>query len=91
MHYSGILVSCRPPSIYDCVRELSQLRNVDVYSTDPATGRIVIVLETESVQEQESGLRHVQALDHVIAAELVYHYFGDESVAEDNEPVRSAP
>ena len=52
MHYSGLLVLCRPESIYDCVRDLTQSRGFDVYASDPATGRVVVVLETESLEEQ---------------------------------------
>jgi nitrate reductase NapAB chaperone NapD len=57
--------------------------------TDPATGRIVVVLETESVGEQESGLRHLQSLPRVISAELVYHYFGPDATTAAVKPVRS--
>lgn len=85
MHYSGILVLSDPASCQDCIQELTSCNGVDVYSNDPATGRIVVVLETETLDAQESGLRRVQGLPHVLAAELVYHYFGDEPGAEPRE------
>jgi nitrate reductase NapAB chaperone NapD len=91
MHYSGILVMSRTQSIYDCVRELIGCPGVDVYSTDPATGRIVVVLETETLDDQEKGLRTVQNLTHVLSAELVYHYFGDDASTDTTEPTRSNP
>jgi nitrate reductase NapAB chaperone NapD len=78
MHYSGLLVLAKPDSAKDCVNELTRVPGVSVHATDEATGRIIAVLETETVQEQEDGLRHAQRLPHVISAELVYHYFGDE-------------
>jgi nitrate reductase NapAB chaperone NapD len=56
---------------------LAQSTGIDVYVTDGTNGRIVVVLETETVDGQEAGLRRVQALPLVMYAELVYHYFGD--------------
>ena len=91
MHYSGLLVLCRTESIYDCVRDLTGFRGFDVYASDPATGRIVVVLETHTLEEQEAGLRRAQSLPDVLTAELVYHYFGDEAMAEPPAPARSTP
>jgi nitrate reductase NapAB chaperone NapD len=70
---------------------LSLLPGIDVYTTDPATGRIVVVLETENVADQEAGLRNLQSLPCVATAELVYHYFGDGETPETTEPLRSNP
>ena len=89
MHYSGLLVFPKSGSVKDCVRELNDCPGVDVFATDEATGRIIAVLESKTVKEQEDGLRRTQQLPHVISAELVYHYFGDapefssESSADD--------
>jgi nitrate reductase NapAB chaperone NapD len=77
MHYSGIIVSCNPTSIEACAVDLRQHPGVDVYMSDPDTGRIVVVLETETLPQQEDGLRAIQNLPHVRAADLVYHHFGD--------------
>lgn len=77
MHYSGLIVLCDPSFIEACVRHLDGCADVDVYVSDSASGRIVAVLETDTIEEQEEGLRRVQALPHVRVAELVYHYFGD--------------
>ncbi len=77
MHYSGLLILSRPDHVEECARELALCPGVEVYITDNASGRIVAVLETESLDEQEKGLRCAQGLPHVLTAELVYHYFGD--------------
>jgi nitrate reductase NapD len=79
MHYSGLVVISKRGSADACARELADCPGIDVYVADEASGRIVAVLETETVEEQENGLRRVQTLPHVVSAELVYHYFGDES------------
>ena len=77
MHYSGLLINCEPASIEACARELAQYPGVDVYCADEHGGRIVVVLETETLDEQESAFRCFRELPNVRGAELVYHYFGD--------------
>ena len=77
MHYSGLLVQTNPDHVGDCARELALCPGVEVFVTDDTSGRIVAVLETESLEEQEKGLRRAQELPNVLTAELVYHYFGD--------------
>lgn len=86
MHFSGLLIRTKPNSIEDCKRELSQCRGLEVYTTDAETGRIVAVLETNTVEEQEAGLRRAQSLPHVISAELVYHYLGDANDKASDSP-----
>ena len=78
MQYSGLVILCDPGQVVDCVRELSGRFGVDVYSADPKHGRIVVVVETETVQEQDAMLRGIQVMPGVRMAELVYHYFGGE-------------
>lgn len=78
MHYSGLLVRSQPERAEDCARELARCPGIEVFITDVATGRIVAVLETATLEDQENGLRRAQELPHVLTAELVYHYFGDE-------------
>jgi nitrate reductase NapAB chaperone NapD len=87
MHLSGLLVICEPSSTEDCVRHLERCSDIDVYVTDHAVGRVVVVLETKTLDEQTDGLRRVQRLPHVKSAELVYHYFGDagEAPADPSE------
>lgn len=91
MHYSGILVHARRESIYDCVRQLTHCPGIDVYTADPATGRVVVVLESGTIEEQEAGLGRVQALSHVVSAELVYHYFGDPEPTPDGAIAEASP
>jgi len=77
MQFSGLLVTSEASTFAACVRELEAHPGVDVYMTDAATSRVVVVLETETVEAQEQQFREIQRLPHVRSAELVYHYFGD--------------
>jgi nitrate reductase NapAB chaperone NapD len=78
MQYSGLVVVCEPGHVLGCVRELSKRPGLDVYTADPKPGRIVVVVDTETVKEQDAMLRSIQMMSGVRMAELVYHYFGDE-------------
>lgn len=89
MHYSGIVVVAKPSRVGDCQRELEALPGVEVHYCQPETGRLVVVQETESAEEQERGLRHIQALPVVEAAALIEHRIDmgtDMGIdAEDND------
>lgn len=87
MHYSGLLVTCKPDDLDACVKDLARMSGVDVYATEEETGRIVVVVDTDSVAAQESTFAGIQNLPRVIAAELVYHYFGEEAAQADPESV----
>jgi nitrate reductase NapAB chaperone NapD len=79
-HYAGILVLAPPVALEDCCRHLEQL--VEVHRAEAQTGRIIVVLETASLEEQESLLERVRKSPHVLLAELVY-YRTDSELRED--------
>ena len=78
MNYSGILVMAKPQNISDISHALNALDGVDVFQQEPKTGRIVAVLEAESIQAETDLLRTIKSLPGVAAAEMVYHYFEDD-------------
>ncbi|MBK6336719.1 MAG: chaperone NapD [Betaproteobacteria bacterium] len=51
---------------------------VEVHHTDAATSRVVVVQEAPTIEDEVDGLRRIQALPGVVAAEMVYHYFADD-------------
>ncbi|MBW2459858.1 MAG: chaperone NapD [Deltaproteobacteria bacterium] len=73
MHVSGILVVTEPQEMEVCARELEALPGLEVHYQYPDLGRLVVVQETETVQEQEDGLRRIQSLPSVVMAALVEH------------------
>lgn len=83
MNVSSLVVRVAPETVADGARRLGDLPGVEVRFTDAARGRIVVTQESETTDEQESGLRRIQALPGVLSAELVCHYFGD--AAEGSE------
>lgn len=83
MNVSSIVVRVAPDRVADGVRRLGELPGVEVRFADAARGRIVITQESETTDEQETGLRRIQALPGLLSAELVCHYFGE--AGEDAE------
>ncbi|MEE9563012.1 MAG: chaperone NapD [Thermoanaerobaculia bacterium] len=75
MHFSGILVSAHPQELTGTSRRVDALPGVEVHYLDPEGGRIVVVLETETLEEQQEGLRHIEKIPGVLAAALVEHRF----------------
>lgn len=91
MNLSGILVVTPPQELETTQEALNALDGVEVFHTDPQTGRMVVVQEAESVDDEVAGLQRIKALPGVSVAEMVYHYFGDEAqtsgASESPDPV----
>jgi nitrate reductase NapD len=66
-----------PENLPRVVAELNALEGVEVHQQDPI-GRVVVVLEAETVREETNGLRRIQAVPGVLMAEMVFHYFEDD-------------
>ncbi|CRI63873.1 Periplasmic nitrate reductase, chaperone NapD [Thiocapsa sp. KS1] len=81
MNLSGILVVVPPAQVEDATLALNALPGVEVHHAEPATGRIVVVQEAETVDEEVAALSRIKALPGVMLAEMVYHVF-DEILPE---------
>ena len=86
MNISGILVVVPPERLEQAVLELAALPGVDVHHTDPATGRIVITQEGETIGAEVDGLKRIKALPYVVLAEMVHHRFEDSTEIIDAIP-----
>ena len=78
MNLSGILVVSAPERLAEVKAALEAVPGVDVHHVDPATGRIVVVQEAPTVEDEVAGLQRLKALPGVVLAEMVYHYFEDD-------------
>ncbi len=81
MNLSGILVLTSPEWCDEVANSLNQVPGVEVHIHEPQ-GRIIAVQEAETIDDEVAGLRRIKTLPHVISAELVYHYLGDDSTPE---------
>jgi nitrate reductase NapAB chaperone NapD len=82
MNISGILVVADSVHIDTVLAQLATLDGIEVRQHDRASGRIVVVQEATDVGAEIAGFGRIRALPHVLAADLVCHYFGDQPVAE---------
>lgn len=85
MHYSAVLVVALPAQMQACLAALEALPGVEAHYSDEDSRRVVAVQETETLPEQEEGLRQIQSLPSVELAEWVYHYTDPED-APEKEP-----
>ncbi len=81
MNVSGILVVARPSQLAEVKARLEGLPGVEVHHVEEASGRIVVVQEAESVDQEVAALSRLKALKGVMLAEMVYHFF-DETPPE---------
>lgn len=82
MNISGILVVADRAHLDTVLAKLAALDGVEVRQHDRASGRIVVVQEAPDVEAEVAGYGRIRALPHVLAADLVCHYFGDQPIAE---------
>jgi nitrate reductase NapAB chaperone NapD len=82
MNLSGILVVTDTDHIDSVLARLTALDGVEVDQCDRASGRIVVVQEATDVGGEVAGFSRIRALPHVLYADLVCHYFGDQPAAE---------
>ena len=81
MNISGILVIVPPDQVEDVAVKLNGLPGVEVHHIEPETGRLVVVQEAETVDQEVAALCRIKALSGVMLAEMVYHVF-DETPSE---------
>lgn len=71
---SGLCLMVRPEHLDDVESKLADLEWVDVYARDQTSGRLIVVQEHQTIQEHQEGLRRLQAVPHVLTADLVVHH-----------------
>jgi nitrate reductase NapD len=90
LSYSGIVVRVRPAALAELAPGLSELPGVRIHQQDTDSGRLVLTLEAESVDEEIEGLRQIQRFPGVISADLVYHRLPtDTGSNRPNQPLRT--
>jgi nitrate reductase NapD len=90
MNVSGVLVVVPVPAMAGSIRALEALPGVDVHHTDPATGRMVVTIEGESIGAEVETLQRIKTLPDVVLAEMVHHHFEeDEEILAARNGLRS--
>jgi len=77
MNISSIVVQCLPKYMDEVVESLKNTPECDYHMHDEK-GRIIITIEGEGVSQELEKLRVVEAIPHVIAADMQMAYSEDE-------------
>ena len=77
MNISSIVVQCLPKHLETVVEDLKNCEVCDYHMHDDK-GRIIITIEGKGVGEELEKLRVVEAIPHVIAADMQMAYSEDE-------------
>lgn len=86
MNISGIIVTAMPEHVAEVAQSLSAHPGLEVSQTDVSSGKLVVVQEAASVGAEVEGFNRIRALPHVMAVDLVQHYF-----EHDNESIDAIP
>ncbi len=86
---SGIAVSALPENLEEVTRSINALDWAEVHLAEN-DGRMVVVIEAPGSEEGMNRLLEVKALPHVVAAEMVQHWFENE-VQEPADPTSGIP
>ncbi|MDR2016279.1 MAG: chaperone NapD [Burkholderiales bacterium] len=78
MNLSGILVVAVPERCEEVAEALAAMPGIDVYQKDPATGKIIVVQEASSIEDEANSARALQQVPGVISVNMVYHYFAED-------------
>nr|WP_321267996.1 chaperone NapD [uncultured Sulfurimonas sp.] len=77
MNISSIVVQCLPKWIDEVIESLKNCEVCD-YHVHDEKGRIIITIEGEGVEEELKKLSVIEAIPHVIAADMQMAYSEDE-------------
>lgn len=81
MNVSSVVIKCAPEYLETVLQQLHDSGECDVYAHDEL-GRIIIVLEGETTEQESEKLARIQKFPHVLSAEMVYAFSEDEFSAE---------
>jgi len=78
MNVSSIVVQARNEFIEGLVEEVKNCDFCDYHFHDVAIGKIIVTVEGEGIEEEMAKVRKIEALEHVISAEMMMAYSEDE-------------
>ncbi len=84
MVISGILVACRPEHMDELSALIERFDWAKVHHRD-AEGRMVITVEAENTDQGMDRLVELKQLPRVLMADMVEHYFEEESHPDGDE------
>ena len=80
----GILVHSRPEGMEQVCERLTALPGVEIHGNSE-DGRLVVTVEDEQRQSAGDTVMHIQNMEGVISASVIYHFSGD--IEDTNQEV----
>lgn len=84
MNISSVVVKCAPEYIEFVLEQLRSSGQCEVYMHDEL-GRIVIVLEGDTTEEESEKLRIIQEIPHILSAEMAMAFSENEFSSEEGK------
>ena len=84
MNISSVVVKCAPQYVGEVLEGLKSSGQCEVYAHDEL-GRIIIILEGDTTEEESEKLRIVQTIPHVLSAEMAMAFSESEFSAEEGK------
>lgn len=78
MNISSIVVQVRQEYIDEVVDTLKAADFCDYHFHDKSIGKIIVTVEGEGVEEEIAKVKQIQAVPHVIAADMMMAYSEEE-------------
>lgn len=89
MNISSIVIQARNEYIEGLVEKLKECDFCDYHFHDASIGKIIVTVEGEGIEEEMAKVRKIEALEHVVSAEMMMAYSEDELDQERDKLVKS--
>ena len=90
MNISSVVVKCAPEYLEFVLDKLRESGDCEIYASDEL-GRIIIILEGETTEDESEKLRRIQEIPHILSAEMVYAFSENEFSPEEDKFERVNP
>ncbi|ADR33351.1 NapD family protein [Sulfuricurvum kujiense DSM 16994] len=84
MNISSVVVKCAPEYVAFVLEQLRASHQCEVYAHDEL-GRIIIILEGDSTEEESEKLRIIQEIPHILSAEMAMAFSENEFCDEEGK------
>lgn len=71
-HITSLIVHCRPELVFQISPTIEQMAGAEVARVE-ASGKIIVILETKTLQEVTEAIDEIQRVEGVMHATLIFH------------------
>ena len=74
---SSLVVLCNPSEMEKLWNDINAIENAQCHYQD-ASGKIIVTLESQNIDQEIKLLKHIESLKGVISAQMIYAYHSKE-------------